>query len=77
MWCGVVWCGLVERGAGVWDFQHSIVITRGQEERIGGESDREIRMGPACVVLSLRVWSSINAPGLGLPLGFLFEFVAK
>ena len=26
--------GLVDRGGGIWDFQHCIVITRGQEERI-------------------------------------------
>ena len=26
--------GLVDRGNGIWDFQHCIVITRGQEERI-------------------------------------------
>ena len=25
---------LVDRGGGIWDFQHCIVITRGQEERI-------------------------------------------
>ena len=28
-----IW-GLVDRGGGIWDFQHCIVITRGQEERI-------------------------------------------
>ena len=26
--------GLVDTGGGIWDFQHCIVITRGQEERI-------------------------------------------
>ena len=25
---------LLDRGGGIWDFQHCIVITRGQEERI-------------------------------------------
>ena len=29
----ITW-GLVDRGGGIWDFQHCIVITRGQEERI-------------------------------------------
>ena len=33
--CGEAWCGLwSDRGGGIWDFQHCIVITRGQEERI-------------------------------------------
>ena len=29
----IIW-GLVDRWGGIWDFQHCIVITRGQEERI-------------------------------------------
>ena len=29
----IIW-SLVDRGGGIWDFQHCIVITRGQEERI-------------------------------------------
>ena len=29
----ITW-SLVDRGGGIWDFQHCIVITRGQEERI-------------------------------------------
>ena len=33
--------------------------------RLVGESDREILMGPACVILSLGVWSSISAAGRG------------
>ncbi len=33
--------------------------------RLGGESDREILMGPACVILSLGVWSSISGLGRG------------
>ena len=30
--------------------------------RLGGESDREISMAPACVILSLGLWSLISAP---------------
>ena len=48
-----------------------------ENRRLGGESDREILMGPACVILSLGVWSSICPPGRGLPWGLVFDFVAK
>ena len=43
--------------------------------RLGGESDREISMAPACVILSLGLWSSISPPGsgvLGRALGVAF-----
>ena len=33
--------------------------------RLGGESDREISMAPACVILSLGLWSCISPPGAG------------
>jgi hypothetical protein len=33
--------------------------------RLGGESDREILMVPACVILSLGLWSWISPPGSG------------
>ena len=41
--------------------------------------NREILMGPACVIPSLGLWTSISAPGVPppCPLGLVFDFVAK
>ena len=39
------------------------------DRRLGVYSDREISKAPACVILSLGLWSSISPPGLGLGLG--------
>ena len=46
--------------------------------RLGCESDREISMAPACVILSLGLWSLISGPGLGrVPLGLVFDLCRK
>ena len=37
--------------------------SRSYHRRLVGESDWEILMGPACVILSLGVRSSVSAPG--------------
>ena len=46
---------------------------------LGGEFDQEILMGPACVIPSLGLWTSISALGCraAVPLGLVLDFVAK
>ena len=40
--------------------------------------NREILMGPGCVIPSLGLWTSISPPGGGRALvGLVFDFVAK
>ena len=45
--------------------------------RLGGESDREILMGPACVILSLGSGLRLVVRRCRVPLGLVFDFVAK
>ena len=40
-----------------------------ENRRLGCESDREILMAPACVILSLGLWNLNSAPVLGRALG--------